>query len=68
MRHRLRPEWIVRWLLDPQRLLQGTKMPSYFPDADSGPNDILDGDEERQILVLRDYLLVIGAAPAGLGP
>jgi len=43
-------------------------MPSYFPDADSGPNDILDGDEERQILVLRDYLLVIGAAPAGLGP
>lgn len=65
---RLRPEWIVRWLMDPQRILPGTKMPSFFADADSGPNDILDGDEERQILVLRDYLLVIGAAPAGLGP
>jgi cytochrome c1 len=60
---RLRPEWIVRWLRDPQRLLPGTKMPSFFPDADSGPNDILDGEEERQILALRDFLLVLGKAP-----
>ncbi|MBI2000861.1 MAG: c-type cytochrome [candidate division NC10 bacterium] len=59
---RLRPEWIVRWLLDPQRLLPGTKMPSYFPDADSGPNDILDGEEDRQILALRDFLLTLGKA------
>lgn len=65
---RLRPGWTVRWLLDPQRLLPGTKMPSFFSDVDSGPNDILDGDEERQILALRDYLLAIGTAPAGPVP
>jgi mono/diheme cytochrome c family protein len=65
---RLRAEWIVRWLLDPQRVLPGTKMPSFFADADSGPNDVLDGDEERQILALWDYLLAIGKAPANPVP
>lgn len=65
---RLQPQWIVRWLLDPQRLLPGTKMPSYFSDADSGPSDILEGDEMRQIVAIRDHLLAIGTAPAGPGP
>ncbi|MFQ5897992.1 MAG: c-type cytochrome [Candidatus Methylomirabilia bacterium] len=59
-RSRLRPEWIVRWLMDPQRIQQGTKMPTYFSDAESGPDDILGGDEERQIIALRDYLLNLG--------
>lgn len=61
---RLRPEWIVRWLLDPQRIQPGTKMPSFFADPDSGPDDIFGGDEERQILALRDYLLAMDAVPA----
>jgi len=65
---RLQPQWIVRWLLDPQRLFPGTKMPSYFSDADSGPHDILDGDELRQILAIRDHLLAIGTAPSGPTP
>jgi mono/diheme cytochrome c family protein len=67
---RLRPDWIVRWLQDPQRLAPGTKMPSFFSDATSGPEEILDGDEERQILALRDYILSLGAAPRadGVGP
>ncbi len=59
---RLKPEWIVEWLKNPQELLPGTKMPTYFdPDAfeDSGPPDILDGDENEQIRVLRDYLLTL---------
>src|SRR3989304_2898042 len=29
---RLSPDWIVRWLQDPQRLSSGTKMPSFFAD------------------------------------
>ena len=36
-------------------------MPTYFSDAASGPEDILEGDEERQILALRDYILSLGA-------
>ncbi|MBI4590031.1 MAG: c-type cytochrome [Candidatus Rokubacteria bacterium] len=62
---RLKPDWIVRWLLDPQRLAPGTKMPSFFSDETSGPEEILEGDEERQILALRDYILSLGGARSG---
>ena len=57
---RLRPEWIVTWLKDPQKVQPGTKMPSFFPDDSSGPDDILGGDEQKQILALREYLLSLG--------
>ena len=38
----------------------GTKMPNFFDPANfekSGPDDILNGDENRQIKALRDYLI-----------
>ncbi|HHZ90435.1 TPA: c-type cytochrome [Candidatus Poribacteria bacterium] len=50
---RLKPKWIVKWLLDPQKLLPGTKMPSYFDPAS------LTAEEENQIHALRDYILAI---------
>src|SRR3972149_4544113 len=56
------PGGIARWLQDPQRVSPGTKMPSFFADETSGPEDILDGDEERQMLALRDYILSLGGA------
>lgn len=59
-RRRLRPEWIVTWLKDPQKVQPGTNMPSFFTGPDSGPDNILGGDEERQILALRDYLMSLG--------
>jgi len=62
---RLNPDWIVRWLQDPQRLEPGTKMPTFFLDETSGPEEILDGDEAHQILALRDYLLSLGGISAG---
>jgi hypothetical protein len=37
-------------------------MPSFFADETSGPEDILDGNEERQMLALRDYILSLGGA------
>jgi len=61
-KHRLKPDWIIDWMKDPQGLLPGTKMPTYFPEEyfdEMGPEDILDGDENRQIEVLRDYILTI---------
>lgn len=64
---RLRPEWVVRWLTDPQAIEPGTRMPSFFSDAKSGPEDVLDGDEDRQILAIRDYLVITGRHGAGLG-
>lgn len=59
-RGRLRPPWILKWLKDPQVVQPGTKMPTYFGSADSGPEDILGGDEQRQMIALRDYLLSLG--------
>ncbi len=56
-KHRLNPEWIVQWIHDPQKIQPGTKMPSFYP---GGPDDILGGDEERQIRAIRDYLMVLG--------
>lgn len=54
---RLRPEWIVKWLSDPQKIQPGTKMPSFFP---GGPDDILGGDANKQIRALSDYLMTLG--------
>ncbi len=57
---RLRPDWIVAWLRDPQKVQPGTQMPSFFLDEDSGPDEILEGDEQKQMLALREYLLSLG--------
>ncbi len=46
---RLRPEWIIEWLKNPQEVIPGTKMPTFWDPADfdnSGAPDILDGDEK----------------------
>lgn len=61
-RARLRPDWIVRWIEDPQKLQPGTKMPAYFP---GGPSDVLGGDEAKQILALKDYVLSLGQDTPG---
>jgi len=58
-RQRLNPDWIIRWLHNPQEVTPGTKMPSFYP---GGPDDILGGDDDKQIQALRDYLMVLGKA------
>jgi mono/diheme cytochrome c family protein len=58
-KQRLNPEWIIKWIQDPQKLMPGTKMPSFYP---GGPEDIFGGKEDRQIEALRDYLMVLGEA------
>ncbi len=63
-RQRLKPNWIIKWLKDPQKVQPGTKMPSFYP---GGPDNVLGGKEDLQIEALRDYLLTLGrnsAAPA----
>jgi mono/diheme cytochrome c family protein len=67
-RSRLRPEWIVDWIKDPQKLYPGTKMPSFFDPGSfdtSGPDDVLSGDENKQIQALRDYLLTLAEGHTG---
>lgn len=64
-RQRLSPSWIIRWLNDPQQVQPGTRMPSFYP---GGPDDILGGNEEKQIEALRDYLLTLGRGAAAPAP
>ena len=45
-RQRLNPNWIVKWIKDPQKVQPGTKMPSFYP---GGPDNILGGKEDMQI-------------------
>ncbi len=54
---RLRPEWIIDWLADPQSLMPGTRMPAFYP---LGAPGILNDDTGHQLEVLRDYLLTLG--------
>lgn len=67
---RLSPDWIVKWLNDPQKLMPGTKMPTFYadPNATDGPTDILDGDDDAQIRALRDYVISLGLPKHGPSP
>ncbi len=64
---RLRPGWIDDWLRDPAALAPGTAMPAYFSDESSGPEEILDGDEEQQIIAIREYILSLGQQSLAAG-
>jgi mono/diheme cytochrome c family protein/predicted nucleic acid-binding Zn-ribbon protein len=64
-RQRLNPNWIIKWLHDPQKVQPGTKMPSFYP---GGPDDILGGKEDPQIEALRDYIMTLGHGPGGSPP
>jgi hypothetical protein len=54
---RLRAEWIPKWLDDPQKLLPGTRMPDFFPEA--AIPTILEGDSAKQREAIRNYLYSI---------
>lgn len=54
-RHRLKPDWIVDWLLDPQLIQPGTKMPKFFREGEF--QDIFPGTPEEQAVALKDLLM-----------
>lgn len=56
MGERLRPEWLHRYLLEPQAFRPGTRMPQAWPAGKSTRPEILDGDTERQLNAVLTYL------------
>ncbi len=54
-RQRLKPDWIVDWLLDPQLIQPGTKMPKFFREGEF--QDIFPGTPEEQAVALKDLLM-----------
>src|SRR5205823_5990133 len=66
-KERLRPDWIVPWLKNPQALLDGTRMPSFWDFSDeahpTSPSKLFNGDAKLQIDALRDYLMHLELKP-----
>ena len=68
---RLRRAWIQRFILEPQKLMPGTRMPELFPlldEDDPGSRStpepgLLGGDIRRQVEALTDLNLAWGAQP-----
>lgn len=64
-KQRLQPEWILQWLIDPQGLQPGTKMPNFFSfNEDDDYNPIYDDEDAhmqyKMIVAIRDYLMILG--------
>ncbi len=57
---RLRKEWIVALLKDPQKMIPGTRMPGFWPDGNTPAPELLGGNSEAQIDLLADYVLSLG--------
>ncbi len=61
-RAKLRPQWMIEWIKNPSKMKPGTKMPTFFDPSNyenSGPPDILGGNEDEQIRVLRNFLMTL---------
>ena len=66
MGKRLQPGWFFRYLADPASLRPGTRMPTFWPDGKSTNQEILGGDQARQIHSIWSYLT--RGPKAGLPP
>jgi len=56
---RLRPEWVLEWVKDPQKIFPGTRMPAFFSNyPKSDYKDPFDGDAKAQIQAIRDHVFV----------
>jgi cytochrome c2/uncharacterized protein YlxW (UPF0749 family) len=56
---RLRPDWVLEWIKDPQTIAPGVSMPSFFSNyPKSDFKDFYDGDAKAQIQAIRDHLFV----------
>jgi len=53
---RLNSAWFRRYLLDPQKLRPGTRMPPFWPAGVAANQTILDGNTEKQIAAIWSYL------------
>ena len=62
-KERLKADWLIDWMKDPQTFQPGTAMPQAWPLV-GGQHMPLDGyaddDAEKQIRLVRDYLISLG--------
>jgi mono/diheme cytochrome c family protein len=56
MNQRVRYDWYRRWLVQPQRMQPGTRMPTVFNEGRSLLDDVLQGDAGKQADAMWTYL------------
>lgn len=56
MTRRVRKDWFVSFLLDPQKEKPGTRMPQFWPEGKAVREEVLDGDTNAQIEAIWAYL------------
>ncbi len=60
-KNRIRYDFIPEWIKDPQLITPGVKMPGFLPADDAAPQDVLEGNRQRQAEAVRDYIMSLGA-------
>jgi cbb3-type cytochrome oxidase cytochrome c subunit len=53
---RLRPEYYLRWMLDPQRIVSNTKMPKFANEGVTALSNYFDGDAKEQFMAMWEFL------------
>lgn len=61
---RIRRDWFVRWMHDPQRIAPGTRMPQFFAGGVSPIQSVAGGNPDAQIALIWNYLSLGRAAPS----
>jgi len=61
---RIRPQWLNKWIRNPGDMVPGTRMPGFYPEANTGPKDVFEGNDERQIDAIVHYIETIGKKDA----
>jgi len=61
---RLKPEWVVEWLKNPNDLMPDTRMPGFWADNISPVPQYFHGDSAKQREALRNYLFALGGGEA----
>lgn len=57
---RLKPDWIVEWIIDPQKLQPGTRMPTFFYEGQAPDQETLGGDVREQAKAIAAHVWNLG--------
>jgi hypothetical protein len=63
--HRIQPDWLYEYLLDPAAYRPGTLMPSFWPGGKAANTEVLGGDTARQIASIYSFAKSANGEPEG---
>jgi len=63
--HRIQPDWLYEYLVDPAAYRPGTLMPSFWPGGKAANTQILEGDTGKQIASIHSFVKSANGEPEG---